>query len=88
MSMIQTQVADWIATLNLNQWIIEQQLKEITHEEALRPLPFQGNHMNWVLGHLVEHRDWMLRAVGWHDDDDSRRCHALSTWIRRATRSF
>ena len=63
MDSLQTQVADWVATLNINQWIIDQQIKGLTHADSLRPLPFRGNRLNWVLGHLAEHRDWMLRAV-------------------------
>ncbi len=63
MNNIQTVIDDWVATLSLNQYIIEQQLNGLTHADSLRPLPFSGNRMNWVLGHLAEHRDWMLRAV-------------------------
>ena len=63
MTIISAQVDDWAATLNLNQWIIDQELNGLTHEDSLRPLPFDGNRLNWVIGHLVEHRDWMLRAL-------------------------
>ena len=59
----QTDVQDWIATLNLNHWIIERQLDGLTHDDTLLALPFRGNRLNWVLGHLAEHRDWMLRAL-------------------------
>ena len=31
--------------------------------DTLLDVPFRGNRMNWVLGHLAEHRDWMLRNV-------------------------
>lgn len=63
MNYFQTQVHEWISTFNLNHWIIEKQVEGINHEQSMLALPFQGNRMNWVVGHLCEHRDWMLRAV-------------------------
>jgi len=36
------------------------QTKDLTHEDSLRQLPFRGNCLNWVLGHIVENRDHIL----------------------------
>ena len=63
MSTLQVQIEEWIVTFNTNQWLIETQLDGLTHEDTLLELPFRGNRMNWVVGHIAEHRDWMLRAV-------------------------
>lgn len=63
MTHLQTQVKEWMATLSLNHRVIEMQTKGLTHADTLIALPFRGNRMNWTLGHLAEHRDWMLRAV-------------------------
>ena len=60
---VQYQVEEWIDTFNTNQWLIEKQLEGLSQEDTLIDLPFRGNRMNWVVGHLAEHRDWMLRAV-------------------------
>ena len=63
MSVLQQQVKEWMATFSLNHRIIQMQLKGLSHDDTLIELPFRGNRMNWVIGHLAEHRDWMLRAV-------------------------
>ncbi|MEO1286673.1 MAG: DinB family protein [Chloroflexota bacterium] len=56
-------INNWTSTLSLNQWIIDMQLKDISHEDSMINPPFRANRLNWVVGHLAEHRDWMLRAV-------------------------
>jgi len=63
MTTLQLQVKEWIGTIKINQWLIGKQMDGLTHEDTLIELPFRGNRLNWVLGHLAEHRDWMLRAV-------------------------
>ena len=60
---IQHEVQNWIATLNTNQWLIEKHMEGITQESSLIQAPYNVNRMNWVLGHIAEHRDWMLRAL-------------------------
>ncbi len=37
---------------------------ELTHEDSLRQLPFRGNCLNWVLGHIAVHRDKVLETLG------------------------
>lgn len=63
MTIFEQQVKEWIGTLNTNHWLIGKQMEGLTHEDTLLELPFRGNRLNWVLGHIAEHRDWMLRAV-------------------------
>ncbi len=40
--------------------IIHKQAEGLTHEESVLQLPFRGNCFNWVVGHIVEHRDKVL----------------------------
>lgn len=63
MTTLQHQVQEWLATFKLNHYIIEKQVAGLSQKDTLIALPFRGNRLNWVLGHLAEHRDWMLRAV-------------------------
>ena len=50
--------------LKRNYWVIQHQLEGLTHEDCLLQLPFRGNCMNWVLGHMMVSRDSMLRRIG------------------------
>lgn len=45
-------------------WVIERQTDGVTHEESLLQLPFRGNCMNWVLGHLLFERLIVLELLG------------------------
>jgi len=53
-----------VSTLNLNHWLIEKHLEGLSHEQTMIQAPYNINRMNWVLGHIAEHRDWMLRYLG------------------------
>ncbi len=44
--------------------IIRQQCDGLTHADSLRQLPFRGNCLNWVLGHIAENRDGILKLLG------------------------
>src|ERR1700690_3678454 len=44
--------------------IIKSQAKDLTHEDSLIQPPFQGNCLNWVLGHLVANHDDILEMLG------------------------
>jgi len=46
------------------QWIIVRQAEGLTHADSLRQLPFRGNCLNWVLGHILVHRDKVLILLG------------------------
>ncbi len=65
-----------ISMIGVNSRVITQQTNGLTHEDSLLQLPFRGNCMNWVLGHMVEHRDKMLRILGetpqWNADQAAR----------------
>jgi len=45
-------------------WVIERQTEGISHEDSLLQPPFQGNCMNWVLGHLLFERQHVLKNLG------------------------
>jgi hypothetical protein len=45
-------------------WLITAQTNSITDSESLLQLPFPANCMNWVVGHLVVHRDFVLDLLG------------------------
>jgi hypothetical protein len=51
-------------------------LEGFTHDEALAQPPGGGNCVNWVVGHVIVHRNHMLRALGhapvWGAEDDAR----------------
>ncbi len=50
--------------LELDQDIIHAQLKDITPAESLLQLPFRGNCMNWVVGHILDIRQEWLELLG------------------------
>ena len=56
--------------------VVEMQLDGITHEDSLLQLPFRGNCLNWVLGHIVVSRDGTLKRVGqepiWTEEEGAR----------------
>ena len=45
-------------------WIIKNQTKGLNHADSVLQLPFRGNCMNWVVGHLAVYRDKMLKVIG------------------------
>ena len=47
-----------------NQWVINEQTKELSHADSLIQLAERGNCLNYVLGHLLVHRDLILELVG------------------------
>lgn len=44
--------------------IVQAQTKGLSHADSLLQLPFRGNCLNWVLGHLVSNRDRVLTLLG------------------------
>jgi uncharacterized damage-inducible protein DinB len=46
------------------QWIIAKQTEGLTHADSLLQLPFRGNCLNWVLGHILVYRDKVLELLG------------------------
>ncbi len=45
-------------------WIIKKQTAGLSHEDSLHQLPFRGNCMNWVLGHILVGRNRALKHLG------------------------
>jgi hypothetical protein len=46
-----------------NYGVLQAQLKDLTHEDSLLQLPFRGNCLNWIIGHITQSRDRMLQLV-------------------------
>ena len=68
---------DILSLFQTNYWVIQQQLKDLTHEDTLLQLPFRGNCANWVLGHLLVSREGLLKQhMGiksmWSEDELAR----------------
>ena len=49
--------------LERNFGVIQAQIKGLTHEDSLLQLPFRGNCLNWILGHITQSRNKMLDLV-------------------------
>jgi uncharacterized damage-inducible protein DinB len=47
-----------------NVGIIKAQTAGLTHDESLLQLPFRGNCLNWVIGHILEGRNTILELLG------------------------
>lgn len=43
---------------------IKAQVKGLTHADSVLQLPFRGNCLNWVLGHIAGTRNQVLQALG------------------------
>lgn len=56
--------------------VIHMQIGGLTHADSLLQPPFRGNCLNWVLGHIVESRNAVLRALGqeavWGEEEGAR----------------
>jgi hypothetical protein len=61
--------------LSTNYDVLLQQLDGLTHADTLLQPPFRGNSFNWVLGHIMAHRNYMLVTMGseplWTDTEIS-----------------
>ena len=55
---------DLIESLERNLYIIKAQTQGLSHADSLLQLPFRGNCLNWVLGHLADNRNTLLRLLG------------------------
>ena len=56
--------AEMIFLLSRNLQVIEAQSESLTHADSMLQLPFRGNCLNWVLGHVLVYRDAMLKLAG------------------------
>ena len=50
--------------LDLSDTALQRHLDGLTGDDALRQPPFRGNSLNWVMGHIVEGRNFMLELLG------------------------
>jgi len=57
-------VTDLIESLERNLDIIKAQTQGLTHADSLLQLPFRGNCLNWVVGHIAANRNTMLHFLG------------------------
>ena len=46
-----------------NQWVLEEQTKGLSHADSLIQPEARGNCMNYVLGHVLAHRDKVLKML-------------------------
>src|SRR5215467_4220807 len=46
-----------------NLGVLQAQAEGLTHTDSLLQLPFRGNCLNWILGHLLDNRDVVLEAL-------------------------
>jgi len=47
--------------------VVKMQAAGLTHADSLAGLPFRGNCLNWVIGHLVTNRNNVLKLLGAED---------------------
>ena len=55
---------DLIGGLERNLGVIKAQTEGLSHADSLLQVPFRGNCLNWVLGHMAANRNTMLRFLG------------------------
>ena len=55
---------DLIGALERNLGAIKAQTQGLSHADSLLQLPFRGNCLNWVLGHIAANRNTMLLFLG------------------------
>ena len=56
--------AEMINLLARNLQVIEAQTEGLTQADSMLQLPFRGNCLNWVLGHMLVYRDAALKLAG------------------------
>lgn len=65
-----------IQSFDLNLQVIHLQTKGLSHQDSLLQLPFRGNCLNWVLGHIMVGRNIALKLLGdpplWTEDQEVR----------------
>ncbi len=50
--------------LTRNYNVLLAQLDGLSHEDSLLQVPFRGNCLNWVMGHIITYRATMLEIAG------------------------
>lgn len=49
--------------MDTNKGVLARQLEGLTHADSILQVPFRGNCLNWVMGHIVESRDGIMRVL-------------------------
>lgn len=52
-----------IEMMEWNTGVIQMQTRDLTQAESLIQPPFQGNCLNWVIGHILTSRDTILKLM-------------------------
>jgi hypothetical protein len=56
-----------------NHEILHMQVKDITQTESMLQLPFEGNCLNWVVGHILDTYNiclgWLDQPILWNEAD-------------------
>lgn len=59
-----------------NHYVLTRQVEGLTHEDSLLQLPFRGNCLNWVIGHVLVSRQGALDLLGikswWTEEEIAR----------------
>lgn len=53
-----------IQNYRLNLKVVSRKTKGLTHFDSLLQLPFEGNCLNWVIGHIIQGRSELLAILG------------------------
>ena len=53
-----------IQPLQSNHYVLLKQAQGVTHVESIKQPAYNVNCYNWVLGHIIQHRDVMLELLG------------------------
>lgn len=56
--------AQMAESFDRNTQILKMQAAGLSHADSLAQLPFRGNCMNWIVGHIVASRAQVLRLLG------------------------
>lgn len=66
-------------SIERSQWVLDRQTEGLSHADSLRQPAPRGNCLNWVLGHIALHREFMLATLG-HEPVLSQ--EALARYVR------
>lgn len=55
---------DLVGAFARNVMLVRSQAEGLSHEESMLQLPFRGNCLNWVIGHITISRDDVLELLG------------------------
>ena len=53
----------YVNSLGTNNHVIKQKTEGLSHADSMLQLPFPGNCMNWILGHILVYREQYLGVI-------------------------